>query len=80
MNTQELPKLGQPEDGYLTKTEVAKRLRRTTRTIEIWMKRGFVPHIKLGRAVLFHWPSIERHLFNNHLVITRPRIGFARRK
>jgi len=54
------------EDGYLTKREVAKRLRKTVRTIERWMRLGFLPHVKIGRGkratVIFDWPDIQASL------------------
>jgi excisionase family DNA binding protein len=39
---------------FLTKIEVARLLRRTTRTIENWVRSGRLPSIKLGeRTILF---------------------------
>jgi hypothetical protein len=55
----------QPE-GYLTKPEVAARLRKEPRTVERWMKLGIIPYLKLGNGkratVLFRWPDIESAL------------------
>ena len=66
---------GIDNDGYLTKPEMARRLRRTARTIEAWMRKGYLPFIKIGRSVLFHAPTVERHLKDNHQVIRRA--GYA---
>ena len=56
-------------DYYISKTEVAARLGMTARTIEHWMARGIIPHLKIGRGrratVLFKWADIEAHLKNN---------------
>jgi excisionase family DNA binding protein len=46
----------------LTKKEVAERLRMTPRTVERWMREGFIPYIKFGRgrraSVLFSWENV----------------------
>ena len=53
-------------DGYLTKRELAARLRMKPRTVERWMKHGYIPYIKLGDArrntVLFKWADVDAHL------------------
>lgn len=53
-------------DGYLLKNEVAARLRKTPRTVELWMRDGIIPFIKLGKGkratVLFSWPQVQAHL------------------
>ena len=51
---------------YIGKTGVGQRLHRSTRTIEKWMKRGYLPYLRVGRSVLFHWPTVERHLNENY--------------
>lgn len=66
-------------EGYLTKKEIAKRCCRTSRTIEVWMQRGYLPFIKLGRSVLFKWADVERHLADNHRVLRRGRAGIVHR-
>jgi hypothetical protein len=62
--------------GYLTKREVAKRLRKQPRTIERWMKQGIIPHFKIGKGkranVLFRWPDIEAAF------VARFGVGYAR--
>ncbi len=56
-------------ERYLSKTEVAKRLGMTARTIEHWMQRGIIPYLKIGKGrratVLFKWADIEAHLKTN---------------
>jgi hypothetical protein len=52
----------QPEAEFLTKAEVAKRLKKTPRTIEIYMAEGLLPYVKLRHSTLFHWPSVVRSL------------------
>jgi hypothetical protein len=66
-------------DGYITKRELAVRCHRTPRTIEIWMKLGYLPFIKLGHSVLFNWHDVERHLAEHHRVLRRGREGIVHR-
>ncbi len=49
-------------DVMLTKRELAERLKMTVRTVENWQRRGFLPYMKVGRMVLFHWPDVLEHL------------------
>lgn len=70
MKTAEFPpRHGEYDEGYLTKREIAKRLHRTPRTIETWMRRGYLPYIKIGRSVLFRWADIERHFAENNRIL-----------
>jgi excisionase family DNA binding protein len=67
-------------DGYLTKAEVAERFNRTARSIEQWMRKGYLPFLKIGGAVLFDWASVEQHLRENHQVIRPKRAGASLRR
>jgi hypothetical protein len=49
-------------DDLITKKELAKRLHKTPRCIELWMRRRYLPYIKLGRSVLFNWPDVVKAL------------------
>jgi hypothetical protein len=49
-------------EKYLTKSEMAGRLRKTTRTIDSYMAQGILPYMKIGRSVLFDWEDCQRHL------------------
>ena len=49
-------------NGYLTKTEVAGRLRKSKRTIDEWGSKGILPYIKIRRSVLFKWPDVVQAL------------------
>lgn len=71
-----------PVSEDMTKREVALRLRRTTRTIENWMRLGRLPFLKINGQVSFHWPTVERHLQENYAVVRpteRIRLGLRRR-
>jgi excisionase family DNA binding protein len=49
-------------DSLLVKREVAAKLKRSVRTIDVWMRQGKLPYIKLGRTVLFRWPDVLEKL------------------
>jgi excisionase family DNA binding protein len=57
-------------EKYLTKGEVAARLRKTTRTIDFYMAAGILPYMKIGRSVLFDWDDVQRHL-NEYFRVSR---------
>ena len=49
-------------EGFIGKPEVARRLGKTLRTVDNWMKRGILPYYKIGRSVEFKWSDVESHL------------------
>lgn len=61
-----------PSEAMLTKRELAERLKMTVRTVENWQRRGFLPYMKVGRMVLFHWPDVLEHL-KSRFGVCRPR-------
>lgn len=53
-------------DEFITKAEWAARLKVTTRTIDSWMVKGYLPFRKIGRTVRFSWTEVcERLTANN---------------
>ena len=42
----------------MTKRELSLRLKKTPRCIETWMKRRYLPYIKIGHSVFFRWPDV----------------------
>lgn len=46
------------EDGFLTKRELSLRLKKTPRCIETWMRRRYLPYIKIGHSVFFRWNDV----------------------
>ena len=50
------------EDGLLNKADLAKRLACSSRTIDNWMKLGFLPYIKIGFSVRFYWTDVKTAL------------------
>ncbi len=60
-----------PDDGgVLTRDELAKRLRVSTRTVSEWQRDRTIPYIKVGKVVLFYWPDVITHLRENYRVAT----------
>lgn len=52
------------EPEYDTKEEVAERLRKTPKTIDVWVRDHGLPCIRIGHSVLFHRESVDRFLEN----------------
>ncbi len=58
---------GQPpslsaDETLLNKPALARRLNKSVRTVDDWMKRGRLPYIKVGRSVLFRWGTVLEKL------------------
>jgi excisionase family DNA binding protein len=57
---------GQPPirsaDEILDKPKLARRLDKSVRTIDAWMKSGRLPYCKVGRSVLFRWGAVLEKL------------------
>jgi hypothetical protein len=49
-------------EGLLIKRELAVRLRRSPRTVDLWMRQGKLPYLKVGKSVLFRWPDVLEKL------------------
>jgi excisionase family DNA binding protein len=60
-------------DEYISKTEMAKRMDVTTRTIETWMRERKVPFEKIGKTLRFHWGDVRQHLSRQSRVAAQPR-------
>jgi excisionase family DNA binding protein len=60
-------------DEYISKTEMAKRMDVSTRTIETWMRERKVPFEKIGRTVRFHWGDVRNYLSRQSRVAAQPR-------
>ena len=64
-----------PPEGFIDKSEIARRLNKTIRTVDNWMKRGLLPYYKIGRSVVFKWSDVETHLKANCRVARCSRMG-----
>ena len=55
----------QTESRPLTKREIVEFFNVTQRTIEVWMNRGLVPHLKIGQTVRFDLETVKAHMREN---------------
>lgn len=49
-------------EEYIVKDEIARRIKKTVRTVENWQRKGLLPYYKVGRSVMFKWSEVEKHL------------------
>src|SRR5436853_95575 len=48
-----------PTEPNIRKPEVARRLLKTVRTVDNYMRSGFIPYHKIGKLVFFKWSEID---------------------
>jgi excisionase family DNA binding protein len=59
-------------DEFITKAQLAARMKVTTRTIDSWMAKGYVPFRKIGRTVRFSWAEVCERLLARNLTKLNP--------
>lgn len=52
----------------MTKREIAEYFGITERTIEAWMRRRYIPYIKIGQCVRFRVATVLRYVDDKYLV------------
>jgi excisionase family DNA binding protein len=52
------PSFQRADEILLDKRETARRLKKSPRTVDAWMKARKLPYIKVGRSVLFRWSAV----------------------
>ncbi len=52
----------QQSDEILNKRELARRIRKSNRTVDAWMKAKRLPYLKVGKTVLFRWSDVLEKL------------------
>ena len=77
MSVDTMPTGHQPE-GFISKSDVARRTGKTIRTVDNWMKRGILPYFKIRHSVLFKWSDVEAHLAANYRVARRTTLAESR--
>jgi predicted DNA-binding transcriptional regulator AlpA len=50
------------EARFIDQKQLLARLPVSRRTLFSWRASGKIPHVKIGRRILFHWPSCEAAL------------------
>jgi len=48
--------------GLLKKRELAEKLAISKRTLDVWMSKGRIPFLKVGRSVRFRLPDVLEKL------------------
>ncbi len=61
------------EHRLFTKKEVAAYFAVTERTIEIWMRRRYIPYLKIGQTVRFRLSAVLRYVDEKFLVAASDR-------
>jgi len=56
------------EHRLMTKKEIAEYFSITERTVEVWMRRRYIPYIKIGQSVRFRVASVLRYVDDKYLV------------
>jgi excisionase family DNA binding protein len=67
-NTGDGTSVAQP---YMTKPEIAKFLRISVRTLDVWLSRGLLPYRKISRSVRFSLPEVEQAIAENWTINRR---------
>jgi len=49
-------------DGLLNKRRLAVKLGISKRSVDVWMKKGRLPFMKIGKTVRFRWPDVLEKL------------------
>ncbi len=52
----------------MTKKEISGYFGISERTIEVWMRRRYIPYIKIGQSVRFRVASVLRYVEDKYLV------------
>jgi excisionase family DNA binding protein len=60
--TQGQPNSQSADEILLDKPGIARRLNKSVRTVDAWMKAKKLPYIKVGRSVLFRWGAVLEKL------------------
>ena len=60
-------------EEFINKKELARRIKRSPRTIGAWMRNGTLPYYKVGAAVLFKYSEVEEHIRKTSRVCRRVR-------
>jgi excisionase family DNA binding protein len=50
------------EAGFIDEKQLLAKLPISRRTLFSWRASGKIPHVKIGRRILFHWSSVEAAL------------------
>jgi predicted DNA-binding transcriptional regulator AlpA len=60
-----------PDEGFIDKRELAKRLGKSLRAVDGYIAKGLVPHYKWCRTIAFKWSEVEAFMRENCRVSRR---------
>jgi excisionase family DNA binding protein len=49
-------------EPFITMAELLERVRVSRRTMYVWMQKGYVPYIRVGRSLRFDWKLVNERL------------------
>ena len=64
-------------EEFITKREVARRLRKPVRTLDAWMTEGILPFYKVKHAVRFRWSEVQAHWAARYRVCPKRPLPFT---
>jgi excisionase family DNA binding protein len=64
-NATSQPRPSAAGEVMLTLREAAQKLRISERTLRSYVKRGIIPHLRLGRNILFPLTALEKWIENH---------------
>lgn len=50
---------------FISQAELLERIPVSRRTLSNWRRSGAIPYVKIGRRILFHWPSVQAALLRS---------------
>ena len=62
MSTEEKPRVVCDISSFCDEKIILQKVPVCRRTLYNWRTEGKIPHIVIGRRILFHWPSVEAAL------------------
>jgi len=65
MSTTSINQTGRASE-LITKTELAKRLKVSTRTVDLWVNENRIPKIKINSSARFDWDDVLEALKNQN--------------
>jgi len=58
INAENVQDVERASSTLLTKRELAPKLKIAPRTLDLWMRKGRIPFLKVGKSVRFRWEDV----------------------
>ena len=62
INAENVQDVERASSALLTKRELAPKLKIASRTLDLWMRKGRIPFLKVGKSVRFRWEDVLKKL------------------